>query len=212
MKTCITRILLAVIVLHGVSSLLVAASVLTTRIGDPRAVYLEAPGFKVQGDGVADDSAAIQAAIDRAANSSPGESIVFIPSGRYRIVRTIFIWSGVRVYGYGQTRPVFVLADNTPGYQDGIGLMVMFSGSRPRPAAGAPSGRGGEGPTRSGDTGGRAGAVPNPRWNNFRARFRSLPRSVPSTRYRPGQRLHLGRQPRHILLRYQQCRFRNRQR
>jgi uncharacterized glyoxalase superfamily protein PhnB len=29
--------------------------------------------------------------------------------------------------GVGATRPVFVLADNTPGYQHGIGLMVMFT-------------------------------------------------------------------------------------
>lgn len=29
--------------------------------------------------------------------------------------------------GYGGTRPVFVLAGNTPGFQDGIGLMVVFT-------------------------------------------------------------------------------------
>ena len=126
--------------------MLAAASWLTTRVDDPNAVYLEAPAFEVRGDGVADDSAAIQAAIDQAATGHAGESIVFIPSGRYRLTRTIFIWSGVRVYGYGETRPVFVLADNTPGYQENIGLMVMFSGSRP-PGA---SGRGRGGPPRRG--------------------------------------------------------------
>ena len=132
-KSMCTNLLFAM-VLYGACSVLTAASVLPTRIDDPRAVYLDAPAFDVRGDGVADDSAAIQAAIDQAATDHPGDSIVFIPSGRYRLTRTIFIWSGVRVYGYGETRPVFVLGDNTPGYQEDVGLMVMFSGSRPRGA------------------------------------------------------------------------------
>jgi sugar lactone lactonase YvrE len=37
----------------------------------------------------------------------------------------------VRVIGYGANRPVFVLADNTPGYQQGLGYMFLFSGGRP---------------------------------------------------------------------------------
>ena len=56
---------------------------------------------------------------------------MFVPSRRYRLTRTIYVWAGVRVYGCGPTRPVFVLGDNTPGYQEGIGLMMMFTGSRP---------------------------------------------------------------------------------
>ena len=52
-------------------------------------------------------------------------------SGRYRVARTIYVWPGVRVIGYGPTRPIFVLADNTPGYQTGVGIMVMFTGARP---------------------------------------------------------------------------------
>lgn len=123
----------------GAVSALAAESALTVRLDDPRAVFLEAPAFEVHGDGIGDDSAAIQAAIDQAA-SSLWEGIVFVPSGRYRLTRTIFVWAGVRVYGYGPTRPVFVLGDNTPGYQEDIGLMVMFAGFRLRPA---PKGEGG---------------------------------------------------------------------
>jgi sugar lactone lactonase YvrE len=137
MKKC----LLSATLLSGVASLLlgltlpaVAASVFTTRLDDPKAVYLAAPEFAVRGDGQADDSAAIQAAIDKAGGT--GEGIVFVPSGRYRLTRTIYMWSGVRVIGYGATRPVFLLADATPGYQKGIGLMVMFAGGRPRNAVG----------------------------------------------------------------------------
>ncbi|MBN1568174.1 MAG: SMP-30/gluconolactonase/LRE family protein [Acidobacteria bacterium] len=135
MKIVACKCFLFAVALHGGVSVLAAASAITTRLDDPRAVHLATPAFKVHGDGVSDDSAAIQEAIDKAA-SRLWEGIVFVPSGRYRLTRTIFIWAGVRVYGYGPTRPVFVLGDNTPGYQQGIGLMVMFSGSRP-PAAGA---------------------------------------------------------------------------
>jgi hypothetical protein len=112
------------------TSHLFAASVFTTRLDDPKAVYLTAQEFGVRGDGASDDSAAIQAAIDKA----PGhgrEGIVFVPAGRYRLTRTIYIWPGVRVIGYGVTRPVFVLAANTPGFQQGMGVMVIFTGARP---------------------------------------------------------------------------------
>lgn len=117
-----------------------ASSVFTTRPDDPKAVYLAAPQFGVRGDGAADDSAALQAAIDKA--WSPRQGIVFIPSGRYRITRTIYIWPGERVIGYGATRPVIALADNTPGFQTGAGVMVMFTGAKP----GAPSTLGGRVP------------------------------------------------------------------
>jgi polygalacturonase len=103
-------------------------SVITTRPDDPKAVYADAAGAK--GDGRTDDSAALQAAIDKAASPRLG-GIVYIPSGRYRISRTLFVWNAVRLIGYGKTRPVFVLADNTPGFQQGVADMVLFSGSGP---------------------------------------------------------------------------------
>ncbi|WP_263350463.1 glycosyl hydrolase family 28-related protein [Acidicapsa acidisoli] len=120
--------LLLAILLLGVSSAAFAASVFTTRLDDPGAVYLTAQEFGVHGDGVADDSAAIQAAIDKT-DTKATEGIVFVPSGRYRLTRTIYIPLGIRVIGYGATRPVFVLADHTPGFQTGIGDMVIFTGA-----------------------------------------------------------------------------------
>lgn len=104
------------------------ASTISTRLDDPRAVYLAAPEFNVHADGKSDDSAAIQAAIDRA--GSTREGLVFVPSGRYRLTRTIYVRAGVRLFGYGATRPVFALAANTPGFQQGVGVMVMFIGAR----------------------------------------------------------------------------------
>lgn len=106
------------------------ASRYTARLDDPEAVYLTKDRFAVQGDGVADDSAGIQSAID-AVETTHGEGILFVPEGKYRITRTIYVWPGVRIIGYGGNRPVFVLADNTPGYQRDLGYMFFFAGGRP---------------------------------------------------------------------------------
>src|SRR4051812_44667832 len=122
-----------------------AQSVFTTRPDDPGAVHLAAPEFPIRGDGAADDTAAIQAAIDKA-GSSFGGGLVFIPSGRYRRTRTVYLWRAVRLVGYGATRPVFVLADETPGFQQGMGVMLMFTGAGPvgqgGPVGAAAGGRG----------------------------------------------------------------------
>ncbi len=123
-------LVLIAISIASVSSSALAASVITTRLDDPKAVYLTGPEFAAHGNGKADDSGAIQAAIDKAENHAR-EGILFVPSGRYRLTRTVYVWPGVRVFGYGRTRPIFVLADNTPGFQKGEGVMVMFTGPRP---------------------------------------------------------------------------------
>lgn len=100
-----------------------STSVFTVAPNDPRAVTVAG-----RGDGIADDTQAIQQAIDRAADGKTG--LVFLPSGRYRISRTILIWPGVRIYGVGPTRPVLFLGDNTPGFQKGVANMVAFTGAR----------------------------------------------------------------------------------
>ena len=41
------------------------------------------------------------------------------------------MWRAVRIIGYGDTRPVLVLPERTPGYQEGVGLMVLFTSTRP---------------------------------------------------------------------------------
>ncbi|MGA2115927.1 MAG: glycosyl hydrolase family 28-related protein [Bryobacteraceae bacterium] len=105
------------------------ASFYPTRLDDPKAVYLEAGQFGAKGDGMADDSAAVQAAVDKVQETTR-EGIVFIQEGRYRVTRTIYVWPGVRLIGYGGKRPVFVLADGTPGFQQGIGCMFFFAGGR----------------------------------------------------------------------------------
>ena len=102
----------------------------TVRLDDPKAVYLDALGAR--GDGVADDSGAIQRAIDKV-QETVGQGMVFVPPGRYRLTKTIYVWPSIRLIGYGPQRPVFVLAPNTPGYQDAEAenYLVFFAGSRP---------------------------------------------------------------------------------
>ena len=109
---------------------LLAESSYIERLDDPKAVYLTADKFPVHGDGVTDDSDALQQAIDKVQETT-NQGIVFVPSGRYRVTRTIYIWPGIRVIGYGVTRPVVVLRADTPAFQAGPSYMVFFAGGRP---------------------------------------------------------------------------------
>jgi len=130
--------------LSSVAAPLSGTSYYPVRLDDPQAIYVTPDRFSVRADGIADDSQAIQLAIDQVQEKSK-QGIVFLPAGRYRITRTIFVWLGIRIIGYGATRPVLVLGDNTPGFQQGIGYMVFFAGGRPgergrsNPAAGSES-------------------------------------------------------------------------
>lgn len=103
------------------------ASYYTQRPDDPAAVYLEA-----KGDGAADDSDALQAAIDRV-QQTRRQGIVYVPEGRYRITKTIYVWPSIRLIGYGAKRPVLLLAANTPGFTDRADerYMLFFAGGRP---------------------------------------------------------------------------------
>jgi hypothetical protein len=114
--------LAAMLVASSAACAAASVSAYQTMPEDAHAVVVHA-----KGDGVTDDSAAIQQAIDSASNKGEG-GIVFLPSGRYRITRSILIPLAVRVYGVGATRPVFVLAPNTPGFQKGVANMVIFTG------------------------------------------------------------------------------------
>jgi sugar lactone lactonase YvrE len=111
--------------------ILAAASYYPVRLDDPRAVYLTPGDFPVHADGVHEDAAAIQEAINKVQETTL-RGIVFIPEGRYRLGETIHVWNGIRLIGYGAGRPVFVLGRNTPGFQTGDGrYMVHFVSDRP---------------------------------------------------------------------------------
>lgn len=106
---------------------LMAGSYYTVRPEDAKAVNVDSGPFAVKGDGEADDTAGLQKAIDEA------QGLVLLPEGRYRITKTLYVWPGTRLIGYGGRRPVLVLGARTPGYQDAgqENYMVFFTGSRP---------------------------------------------------------------------------------
>jgi sugar lactone lactonase YvrE len=138
MITNVKRILCSLGILSAISlsGLLHAASFYPVRLEDPKAVYLTPDRFPVRGDGLADDSAALQQAIDRVATDSQA-GVLFVPAGTYRLSKTVYVWPGVRLIGYGPNRPVLILGENTPGFQEGDGkYLLFFSGGRGRDATG----------------------------------------------------------------------------
>jgi sugar lactone lactonase YvrE len=96
---------------------------------DQKAVYLTPENFHVTPNKDGDDSDALQEAINKAEAQS-GFGIVMIPEGEYQITKTIYAWSGIRLIGYGKNRPVFLLAKNTPGFQDSSSKYIIHFASR----------------------------------------------------------------------------------
>jgi sugar lactone lactonase YvrE len=126
---CVTALAAAIGLGSAAWAIPASTSYYPVRLDDSAATYATPANFPLRGDGVADDTAALQQAID-AQWSAHKEGIVFLPSGKYRITHTIYVWPSIRIIGYGKTRPTLILAENTPGYQQGIGYMVVFAGAR----------------------------------------------------------------------------------
>ena len=104
----------------------------TSRFNDDKAVYLTPEYFSVTPDKEGDESDALQKAIDKVAEESVF-GIVFIPEGEYQISKTIYVWKGIRLIGYGKNRPVLVLGKNTPGFDEGDGKYIIhFVSNKPR--------------------------------------------------------------------------------
>ena len=87
--------------------------------------------FGAVGNGVADDTNAIQAAI----SYSPG--LIYFPSGTYLVSHEIKVWGdfgGTHLIGdYSGTRPKILLAANTPGYNNpnNLAYVIRFYKSAP---------------------------------------------------------------------------------
>ena len=104
----------------------------TEPLEDQKAVYLTPENFSVTPDKKGDDSRALQDAINKVAEQSVF-GIVMIPEGRYQISKTIYVWKGIRLIGYGKNRPVFVLEENTPGFQvEESKYLIHFVSNKPK--------------------------------------------------------------------------------
>ncbi|MGD8781341.1 MAG: glycosyl hydrolase family 28-related protein [Ignavibacteria bacterium] len=104
----------------------------TVSLRDDKAVYLTPENFHVTPNKDGDDSDALQAAINKVQEQSVF-GIVMIPGGEYQISKTIYVWKGIRLIGYGKERPVFVLEENTPGFREGDEKYIIhFVSDKPR--------------------------------------------------------------------------------
>lgn len=92
-------------------------SIYTQKPSDPQALFFTPEAFGITNDGKTDVSDALQAAINKVKNEQ-AFGILFIPEGKYRISKTIYIPGAVRVIGYGKNRPEFILSKNSPGFAD----------------------------------------------------------------------------------------------
>lgn len=93
--------------------------------GSDRCVFPKDPSvldvkrdFGARGDGVADDTAALQAGIAASSGRGreAGSKILFLPNGVYRITSTLVVQAGVGPWVYGESRDgvVIRLADGVP--------------------------------------------------------------------------------------------------
>lgn len=114
------KTLIAMAVISSTAVPLLASSYYPVRLDDAKAVYLTSDHFPVTGDGIADDSNALQQAINKVQETT-NQGILFVPAGRYRLTKTIYIWPGIRLIGFGQSGP----------HSCSPLTRLVFSGARP---------------------------------------------------------------------------------
>ncbi len=90
-------------------------SVYTQRPDDSEAIYFTPENFGFEAGGKSDVSDALQQAIYKVKREK-NFGILFIPEGKYRISKTIYVPGAVRIIGYGKTRPEFILTRNSAGF------------------------------------------------------------------------------------------------
>ncbi len=121
--------LLYAVLLFGVSSFASAASIFTTPLDDPKAVYLTAQQFGVHADGVGDDTSAIQSAVDKAEGNAR-EGIVFCALRTLPpLTRTALLYLARRAsYRLRQReRLSSCLPTTLPAFKRGVSDMVIFA-------------------------------------------------------------------------------------
>ncbi|MFA9391962.1 MAG: glycosyl hydrolase family 28-related protein [Prolixibacteraceae bacterium] len=103
-----------------------AQSVYELKPNDPGAVYFTPENFQIIADGKMDVSEELQKAINKV-KTEQNFGILFIPEGKYRISKTIYVPKAIRLIGYGTNRPEFILGAKTSGYQEEQNYMFWFT-------------------------------------------------------------------------------------
>ena len=122
-------ILTAVLLLSVLTSFTARAgvSVYTQKFKDARGVFFTEEAFGIKADGKFDCSDALQAAVN-AIKEERGFGTLYLPEGKYRVTRTIYVPGSIRIVGYGAKRPEIVLEKNTPGFDKEETSMMWFTG------------------------------------------------------------------------------------
>lgn len=111
----------------GSYNALAGTSVFTLKFDDPKGVFFTEEEFGIRADGKFDVSDALQAAVNRI-KEERGFGTLYLPEGKYRISRTIYVPGSIRIVGYGKSRPEIVLEKNTPGFDKEQTSMMWFTG------------------------------------------------------------------------------------
>lgn len=111
----------------GINAFAQGESVYSQRFDDPTATFFTPEEFGIVADGKTDVSDALQKAINKV-KSEKNFGTLFIPEGKYLISKTIYVPGAVRLIGYGEKRPEFILAKNSPGFNDEEKWMFWFTG------------------------------------------------------------------------------------
>jgi hypothetical protein len=112
-------LLLTMVFLSARAGIVHTNSVYNIRPDDSEAFYFTAENYNITGDGKMDVSAALQKAIN-GVKTKNNFGILFLPEGKYRISRTIYIAKAIRLVGYGKNRAEVIRGKNTPGYQQEV--------------------------------------------------------------------------------------------
>ena len=102
-------------------------SVYTQKFNDARGVFFTEEEFGIKADGKFDCSDALQAAVNLI-KEERGFGTLYLPEGKYRVSRTIYVPGSIRIVGYGKKRPEIILEKNTPGFDREETSMMWFTG------------------------------------------------------------------------------------
>ncbi len=122
------QIIHLIIILFSMQLSLNAQSAYNQKPDDPEALYFTAESFEIKADGKHDVSEKLQFAINKL-KTEKNYGVLFIPEGKYLISKTIYVPKAIRIIGYGENRPEFILGKNTTGYQDENNYMFWFTNS-----------------------------------------------------------------------------------
>lgn len=119
--------LISLLAFLGISfNALAGPSVYTEKFDDPHGVFFTEESYGIKADGKMDVSDALQTAINTLKNEREFGTL-YLPEGKYRISRTIYVPAAIRIVGYGKTRPEIVLEKKTAGFSESPTAMVWFT-------------------------------------------------------------------------------------